>query len=44
MSIVRTDALDDFRSYVSARYNAETGYTARIYDTEIAAGITVANI
>ena len=44
VSIVRTDALDDFRSYVSARYNAETGYTARIYDTEIAAGITVANI
>ena len=44
VSIVRTDALDDFGSYVSARYNAETGYTARIYDTEIAEGITVQSI
>ncbi len=44
VSIVATDALDDFKSYVSARYAAETGYTARIYDAEISDGITITSL
>lgn len=41
VSLVRTEALGDFKSYVSARYRKETGYTARFYEADVSDGITL---
>lgn len=41
VSIVKSDAVDDFREYVGARYQKATGYTALFYGSEISDGITV---
>jgi galactokinase len=41
VSIVKTDAVDDFKNYVCAEYKQKTGYDAACYDSEIANGITV---
>lgn len=44
ISIVKSDAVEDFKAYVSKRYREEIGYDATVYNTEIGDGITVANI
>ncbi len=41
VSIVETAGVDDFKRYVSARYERETGYRPAFYETDIADGITV---
>lgn len=41
ISIVKTEAAEDFKKYVCRRYEKEIGYKAVCYDAEIADGITV---
>lgn len=41
VSIVRTDCIEEFKSYVCARYYENTGYKALCYEADIADGITV---
>lgn len=44
ISIVETAGAEDFKKYVTARYERETGYRAEVYETEISDGITVQKI
>ena len=44
ISLVRTAAVGDFKSYVGARYEKATGYAAKFYDATVADGITVTNL
>jgi galactokinase len=44
VSIVKTDAVEDFKAYVCAEYKKQTGYNAECYNTSIANGITVEKI
>ena len=41
VSVVKTSAVEDFKAYVCAEYEKQTGYHAECYDTCIANGITV---
>ena len=41
ISIVKTEAAEDFKKFVCRRYEKEIGYKAVCYDAEIADGITV---
>ena len=41
ISIVETAGAEDFKRYVTARYERETGFRAEVYEAEIADGITV---
>ncbi len=41
VSLVKTDAVNDFKAYVCKQYKAKTGYTAECYDSEVSNGITV---
>ena len=41
ISIVKTEAVEDFKKYVLARYEKDTGYKATCYEAEISDGITV---
>lgn len=41
ISIVKTEAAEDFKKYVCRRYEKEIGYKAVCYDAEISDGITV---
>lgn len=41
ISIVETSGVDDFKKYVTARYEKETGYKPAFYEADIADGITV---
>lgn len=44
ISIVKAEAVEDFKKYVSEKYFAATGYKASCYETEIGDGITVEKI
>lgn len=44
ISLVRTDAVDDFKRKVCARYQKETGYEATCYDAETGDGLTYREI
>ncbi len=44
VSIVKRDGVDDFKKYVSVRYENEIGYAPRIYDASVADGITVTKL
>ncbi len=44
VSIVKTNALDEFGEYVKEKYKKATGYDASVYQTEISDGITVEKI
>ncbi len=44
ISIVETAQVEDFKAFVAARYEAETGYRAAFYDADIADGITVTKL
>ncbi len=44
ISIVKKDGAEDFKEYVTGRYEKETGYAPRIFDASIADGITVTEI
>lgn len=41
VSIVKTNAVDDFKKYVCAEYKKQTGYEAVCYDSAIADGIKI---
>ncbi len=41
VSLVKADAVDDFKAFVCAEYKKQTGYDAECYDSDIADGITV---
>ena len=41
VSIVKSDSVEDFKEYVSARYFDETGYRAEFYQAEASDGIVV---
>ncbi|MDE6585246.1 MAG: galactokinase [Clostridia bacterium] len=41
VSLVKKSGLDDFKQKVAAQYKQKTGYDCKIYDAEIADGITV---
>ncbi len=41
VSLVKSDAVEDFKAFVCAEYKRRTGYDAACYDTDIADGITV---
>ncbi len=41
ISVVRTDAVEDFEKYVCEKYAAATGYRASCYDAAVGDGITV---
>lgn len=41
ISLVKTDAVEDFKNFVCHNYERATGYSALCYDAEIAEGITV---
>ena len=41
VSLVKTDAVNDFKQYVTQQYSKQTGYDAICYDTDISDGITV---
>ncbi len=44
ISIVKTEAVEDFKKYVLEKYEKATGYKATCYDAEISDGITVQKI
>lgn len=44
ISIVKTEAVEDFKKYVLERYEKQTGYKAACYDAEISDGITVTKL
>ena len=44
VSLVKTDALDDFKQYVTQEYKKQIGYDAVCYDTDVADGIVVTKI
>lgn len=44
VSVVETEALDDFKRYTLEKYKETTGYVAEAYDVEIGDGITVHNL
>lgn len=44
ISIVKTEAVDDFKRYVLDKYERATGYKAACYDAEISDGITVTKL
>ena len=41
ISLVKTDAVEDFKNYVCQKYESATGYKAKCYQADIADGITV---
>ncbi|MGN0814122.1 MAG: galactokinase [Candidatus Coproplasma sp.] len=41
ISLVKSDAVEDFKKYVCDKYGRETGYKAECYDTDISDGIIV---
>lgn len=44
ISLVKTDGVDDFESYVTKKYERATGYHAECYEAEISDGITVTQL
>lgn len=44
ISLVKNDSVEEFKSYVCARYEKLTGYRALCYDAEISDGITVTKL
>lgn len=41
ISLVKSDAVEDFKKYVCQKYESATGYKAKCYQADIADGITV---
>ncbi len=44
VSLVKADAVDEFKEFVCAEYKKQTGYTAECYDSDVADGITIEKI
>ncbi len=44
ISIVKTQAVQDFKKYVYERYQKQTAYTPSFYEADISDGITVTKL